>query len=225
MRDSSAKRDQILNAAGKLFVARGFEATTLAMVAKGSGAAIGSITHFFGDKVELAGAVHEYVVGRLTADAETALNGHGVDTREVIQAVLSASLSWPRRFPHHLALAELLARHDVLKGRIQIAGLRHRLSKLLAGWAEPLIRAGLVAPLSPSQIYAVVLAPAISTCTASSLVSDEMENAIDWPQTLASMALTGIMPGNHKTNKVPKAPPSRIDKSGQSGFLPGFDTT
>jgi AcrR family transcriptional regulator len=53
MRNSSAKRDRILQTAAALFIEHGFDGTTLAMVAKASGAAVGSITHFFRDKAQL----------------------------------------------------------------------------------------------------------------------------------------------------------------------------
>ena len=76
MQDRSvAKRDHIMKTAAVLFVEHGFEHTTLAMVAKASGAAIGSITHFFGDKSELAAAVLEDVARPLRVCQElTALS-------------------------------------------------------------------------------------------------------------------------------------------------------
>ena len=66
MQDRSViKRDRILKTATTLFIEHGCEHTTFAMVAKASGAAIGSITHFFGDKSGLAAAVLEDVASPL----------------------------------------------------------------------------------------------------------------------------------------------------------------
>ena len=53
MRDSAAKRRQILQAAGTLLAEQGFDGMTLTEVSKASGAAVGSIMHFFVDKAGL----------------------------------------------------------------------------------------------------------------------------------------------------------------------------
>src|SRR5437870_8357416 len=108
MRDSRAKKARILEAAGGLFVEHGFEATTFLMVSKKSGAAIGSIMHFFGDKAGLAAHVYDEVVSKLAADARAALRGHADDVEAAVRAVISACLDWDKKFPNHRRLIGML---------------------------------------------------------------------------------------------------------------------
>jgi AcrR family transcriptional regulator len=108
MRDSRAKKARILEAAAGLFVEHGFEATTFLMVSKNSGAAIGSIMHFFGDKAGLAAHVYDDVVIKLAADARAALGGHGDEVEAAVRAVISACLGWEKKFPNHRRLIGML---------------------------------------------------------------------------------------------------------------------
>ncbi|MFZ0693435.1 MAG: hypothetical protein WAN51_04670, partial [Alphaproteobacteria bacterium] len=84
-------------------------------------------------------------------------------------------------------------------------GLQDRLAKVLAEWANKL-GPKRVARLSPSQLYAVVLAPAMcATAPVASPPSDEHEDAIEWLTVLTVAALTAITPPKNK----PK-PPSKV---------------
>jgi AcrR family transcriptional regulator len=91
MRDSAAQRRRILKVAATLLAERGFDGMTFAKLNKASGAAVGSVIHFFGDKAGLAAAVAEDLACRLAADAKKALHAaHGQDVGAAVGALLSA---------------------------------------------------------------------------------------------------------------------------------------
>lgn len=159
MRDSSAKRDRILKASTKLFVKHGFDGTTFAKVSKASHAAVGSIVNFFENKGELAGAVSDRAACRLVNNAKTALHGHKTDVEAAIRALLSFCLEWAKKFPNDRRLIGKLEAYLSME-QTRTVGLQDRLAKVLADWAKPLIPKR-IARLSPSELYAVVLAPAM----------------------------------------------------------------
>ena len=59
------RRQKIMSAARKLFIANGFHATGMAQIAKGSGVAIGQIYRDFASKEEIVAAMVEADCGRL----------------------------------------------------------------------------------------------------------------------------------------------------------------
>lgn len=193
MRDSAAKRRRILQAAGALLAEQGFDGMTLAEVSKASGAAVGSIVHFFVDKAGLAAAVGDDLVSQLVADAERALHAaYGQDVAAAIGALLSAALYWPRKFPRHQRLIGMIAAFTPQSAH---AGIEQRLGKVLANWAEPLIGIGAVAPLSPTQFYAIALAPAICAEAPAAREGAKREGAsVEWLQILTAAALAAIAP-------------------------------
>ncbi len=102
------KRAKILQSAGELFAQHGYEKTTFAMVARASGAAIGSIEHFFGHKPALATAVHEDVVAGLTALIEQRIAPHEYDIFGAITEFMPAYFLWAAANPHHQRIMNVL---------------------------------------------------------------------------------------------------------------------
>jgi AcrR family transcriptional regulator len=195
MRDTSARRRQIRKAAAALFVEKGFDGTTFIKVSKASRTAVGSITHFFVDKGGLAAAVYDDTMGELAADARAALRGHGADVPAAIHGLLSACLTWDKRFPHHRRLLGMLEQYGSRSQRSRTDEDNDTLPKVLADWAGPLIRDGSVAPFSPSQLYAVVLAPAMCAATAGAgPTADVRGSSINWLDVLTATALAAIPP-------------------------------
>lgn len=201
-RGSPIKRARILTAAATLFAEKGVEGTTLAMIAKASGAAVGSITHYFGDKPRLAAAVHDNLVDRLIAVAEAALGGYGTDPSGAIRTLLSDCLAWVEAFPHDLGLIAALAAYTSKPAQDGMDGMQQRLARVLATWAEPLVHANTVAPLTSTQLYAVILAPAM--CAAmpfAGAASNNRESSVGWLPVLAAAAVRAIAPPNRKPNQ------------------------
>ena len=218
MRDSSATRKRILKAAAALFIEHGFEGATLIKVSKASGASVGSITHFFGDKGELAARVYDYAAGLLAADAKTALRGHGNDAPAAIRALLSACLSWDERFPGYRRLIRMLEVYAPTPERSWTDEEPDSLPKVLAEWADPLARKDIVALLSPGQLYAVILAPAVCAVTADTgPASDVRAGTIDWLTVLTGAALTAIAPPKKKSRRA--SPASRRGETAQGDLL------
>jgi AcrR family transcriptional regulator len=164
MRDSPAKRQKILSAAASLFVDVGYEGTTFAKLAQKSGMAVGSIVHFFGDKADLAAAIHGCASERLIRDAEAALTGHGTDVEKAVRALQSACLRWAIECPDHARLIALLEVNSPEDAEVHISRIEVRLGWLLAGWAKQL-RLKHVARLSQNHLYAIILAPAMYAAT------------------------------------------------------------
>jgi AcrR family transcriptional regulator len=186
MHDTQAKRRRILEAAETLFSDQGVERTSLRQVGKTAGAAVGSITHFFGKKPELAVAVLGNVVDRLAADAERALNGQNTAVAVDIRTLLSACLKWPQVFPHYRQLIGSLEAYASAEGQGTHGRLQDRLANVLAKWAEKRRRETVIR-LSGSQLYAVVLAPAM--CRTGSGAGP-----MEWLDVLTAAALAAIIP-------------------------------
>ncbi len=70
---SSARQQQILDAALHCFLERGIDATTIADVRARSDASTGSIYHHFKDKDGLVGGVLQHIIGRYQASLQSAL--------------------------------------------------------------------------------------------------------------------------------------------------------
>src|SRR5215470_6766379 len=147
MRDSSAKQARILKAAAALFVDHGYEATTLQKVSEKSGAAIGSITHFFTDKSGLAARVYEDVMRELAADARVALRGHATDVEVAVQTLIVACLGWDKKFPNHRRLIRILEPCLEQSRRGRAVERQQELEDVLAEWAAHLPSKHKVAPL------------------------------------------------------------------------------
>lgn len=194
MRNVAAKRRQILEAASALLAKEGYDGMTLKQVSKTSGAAVGSIVHFFKDKAGLAAAVGDGLTNQLVADAGKALHAaHGQDVAAALDALFSVAVQWPKRFPDHQRLIAVITAFTPPSPQ---GGVQQRLERLLAEWAEPLIRMGAVAPLSPIQLYALVLAPAMVLAQAICAPGPTSENrpsaSIEWVQVVTVAALAGL---------------------------------
>jgi AcrR family transcriptional regulator len=199
MRNIAAKRGHILTAAATQLAKEGYDGMTLKQVSKASGAAVGSIVHFFKDKAGLVAAVADHLASELAADAGKALHAaHGQDVAAAVGALLSAAAQWSKKFPDHQRLLSVIAAFTPPSAQ---GGMQRRLEQLLAGWAEPLIQMGAIAPLSSIQLYAVVLAPAI--CASGSTREKRPDASIEWVQVLTAAALAGLSPATASKSGPP----------------------
>jgi AcrR family transcriptional regulator len=218
-------RAKILDAAATLFALHGFETTTFAMIGSSCGVAIGSITHGFRDKTTLAGAVYANAMDRLASDITWALERHPTDVAVTIHAVITACFRWAEANPRDRALLKSLEKHAGFANR---AGERSRLEPLLAAWAQPLIRARLLQPLTPAQLYAVILAPALFGAVASAERLDaQTPPETAWASVLSSAALAAVSAATPKSrsakadlgdaNRIPSA--AAGSSPSKQGFL------
>jgi AcrR family transcriptional regulator len=199
-RKGADTRAKILDAAAKLFAANGFEATTFAMIGDASGTKLGSITHSFGDKAELARIIYASAMDRLASAVARALDRHPLNVSTTITDVITACFSWAERHPADISLVRTLHQYA---GPDEMIGTRARLEPLIAAWAEPLIRAEYMRPLVPAQLYAVIITPALAGAIASvSLLDGQGPPEIDWGSVLSAAALAAVLPQQSKPRPV-----------------------
>ena len=156
----------ILQAARSLFVEHGYDRTTLAMVARKAEAAMGSLTHFYKDKAHLAAAVHADAMEPFIGMIAESLRRNGPDVSRAIKDLIRAVSAWNCDHPDHQALVAMLGHHALPDLGLQKPTQQARLEQVLADWAGPIRRAKLIAPLDPKQLYAIILAPTISSLDA-----------------------------------------------------------
>lgn len=205
MRDSDTVRKRILDKAAILFDEHGFDGTSLAKVSKASGSSVGSVTHFFGKKPQLASAVCKHVVEDVLVAAKAALDQHRSDVPKAIRALLSVTLSWAEKNPHHRRLIRMLAAFSTKSEQVPNDGLEELMAPILANWAAQLIITGAIAPLTPSQLYAIAMAPAMcATASTDSQASQHHRGSVDWLETLTAAALAAISPPGQKQGLMPK---------------------
>lgn len=192
-RDSPGRKKVVIATAAKLFSDHGYEATTLRMISQASRVAVGSLNHYFTDKAGLATAVYEDALGDLVAAAGTGLRGHGRDIRKAIHALFMECDLWSRDHPRSRRLLRILAPRAVPALR-NVEPHEERLAVILAGWASLHIELGLVRKLSPSQFYALILAPLMSDWVnnSSSLTTEGAAEREMHLSVFAEAALAGI---------------------------------
>jgi AcrR family transcriptional regulator len=194
------KRAKILQSAGELFAKHGYEKTTFAMVARASGAAIGSIEHFFCHKPGLATAVHEDVVAQLTALIEQVIARHGYDIFGAITELMPAYFRWAAANPHHQRIMNVLTDYALEFGPSRVKGLQARVEPLLLDLATTFKKNGSLRSLTAPQLFALIVAPAMASAIQEiNHETTEIKNAPEWPSTLASIAIEAI--------KLPTAQP------------------
>jgi AcrR family transcriptional regulator len=193
MRDSPRKRAEIVQAAMRVFAVYGYGRATFVLVHGASGKSTGSINNFFSDKVGLAAAVYADAANSLTGDIEVALRRSGTEVEAAIRDVLSACLKWESRAPDAPRALALLNGVISTSERYRELEFSTRVTPLLAEWAKPLIAAGRIAPLSPGQIYSIVLGPVMSAMALPRAIRTDPEDGVaDWLHTLVGSAVYAL---------------------------------
>ncbi len=90
---SNNRREQVLDAAAMLFVAKGFSGTSTRDIAKATGMLPGSLYYHFQSKEDLLVAVFEEGVKRISDCVDVALNDSGQDPWTRLQSACEAHLS------------------------------------------------------------------------------------------------------------------------------------
>lgn len=133
---AASRREQILQAARRVFVERGYYETTLKDVAQEAGCAVGTLYTYFQDRGELLGAVLQEVEEEMRA-ASGRVNGN--DPRDMIAAANRAYVESYARNVREMALLEQVAQLDSTVGEQRTArarGFVERNQRLIARLQE-----------------------------------------------------------------------------------------
>ncbi|MBB6487642.1 TetR/AcrR family transcriptional regulator [Rhizobium lusitanum] len=119
----------LLDAAGKVFARRGYDAATMTEIAAEAHSSIGSLYQFFPTKPLLAEALHVDRLDRLKAGLRDMAEGStGLSAAECGEAIFDALAAFMETYPEFAALA---GRRDIPKERK--ARSRAELKELIAG--------------------------------------------------------------------------------------------
>jgi AcrR family transcriptional regulator len=198
---SSIRQSDILIAARRLLLERGFERMTVAMVAKNAGASLGSVTHFFKTKERIAAAVANQVIEAIASDAQTALHDGGRNLEQSIRSLIAAALAWPKKFPRYRELVAYDLSHTPSGTRSVPKGMQARLETLLADWARPRILDGSVVALSSAELFAIVLGPALCDISGP-VVRFPTDGSLNWADFLGWTAIRAIRPAKQKAGRL-----------------------
>lgn len=155
----SKRRDEILDAAQRLFLERGFAATTISDIRDASGASVGSIYHAFGSKDGIACALVSRAVEGWTQATQRARKGDTIE--DLMRATVEGLLRWAAASPDSFRVMDDL-RSVSYRGE---AG--ERLGDMLRkGRAESRLvleehaSSGAIRKMDPQLAQALVLGPA-----------------------------------------------------------------
>jgi AcrR family transcriptional regulator len=216
---SVGRKQEILEAARVLLIEQGYDRMTFKSVAELSGAAVGSITNFFKTKEALAAAVAKEMNDKLVADAEASLERHGTDVDPAVRSLITACSRWPQKFPHCHQLARYADAEQQPAKKSSSPGLQARLESVLAAWARSLIAANRLVPLSSSELYAILIAPA--ACDTTRPINTAPANRrIDWVDFLASVAIHAIAVQQHGPKQRARSPAHDRPSAGPPDLFP-----
>ena len=91
-RDPQKTRDLILSTALRLFVEKGYFASSIHDIRHAAGLSIGSIYHHFDSKESIASAIYDDLLGRMTSMVEDASDSH-MTAKAKCRAIISALFS------------------------------------------------------------------------------------------------------------------------------------
>jgi AcrR family transcriptional regulator len=141
-------RDRVLEAARKLFFAKGLDATSIAEICKASGVSNGSLFHHFGTKEAIGLAIFlevrreywRYVLGAMEA-ADT--------VPDAAEASIRAAFRFQREHPQAFAfMLDTSAAPWVLQQTTALRDLNAEFSQRAMAWAAPHVMAGRLPMLS-----------------------------------------------------------------------------
>ncbi|BBY08481.1 TetR/AcrR family transcriptional regulator [Mycobacterium noviomagense] len=203
--DKSARRDQIMAAAKKVFARKGFHATTIADIAKEAGLAYGSIYWYFDSKDELFHAlmaVEEQALRAHVAAAVTAFAGAGLDAsfRPAVQATFEF-------FEADKATVKLLFRDAYALGdrfEKHLGGIYERFIDDIETFIATAQERGEVIT-APPRMVAYTLAALIGQLAHRRLSTDDGVSAAEVADFVVSLVLDGLRPREFSAITPPAA--------------------
>lgn len=156
---SGDRRRAILDAALRCFVERGYAATTIEDVLRGSGASVGSVYHHFGSKERIAAALYLEALRDYQAGFLAALDA-AADVEQGIRGIPIYHLDWVRRHPD---LARFLFAERPPEVEQAAAAELREINRLIFGrvrqWLDRHAEAGVLRPVPHALFYVILLGP------------------------------------------------------------------
>ena len=155
----TSSREQILQAAAALFLAQGFDATSMEQVRQRAGVSNGSLYHHYPTKNHLARALYEAALADFHAVLLKALAGDPAG-EEGTRALVAAYIGWVLKRPDEARVLHELRRTTAISGAEPDWGaLNAEAHGRLRAWAEACAARGEMKHMSFGVWIALVFAP------------------------------------------------------------------
>lgn len=157
MRDkrSEATRQKVNAAARELFVAKGFDATSVAEICRLSGVSNGALFHQFAVKEDIAFAVYTEVRLQFWEAMISAMTAHD-DPLDGIEAAVSAAFGFQRDHPGEAAfMFDVSGSKWIERYARQAQPLYDAVNQRALAWATPHMSAGRLPPILPDVFIAL----------------------------------------------------------------------
>lgn len=157
----ASARQALIDAARELFLAQGFDATSLEQVRRRVGVSNGSLYHHFPTKNHLARALYEATLAGYHSALLKAI-GDAVPAREGVRALVRAHIGWVVRQPGHARVLHELRRTTAIAGAEPDWGaLNAEAFATLRRWVEAQQRGGHMRAMPFAVWIALVFAPVL----------------------------------------------------------------
>ncbi len=154
-------RDQILQSAAALFLAQGFDATSMEQVRQRAGVSNGSLYHHYPTKNHLARALYEAALADFHAALLKAI-ARDAAAEAGVRGLIAAHIAWVVKHPERARVLHELRRTTAIAGAEPDWGaLNAEAHGSLRAWAEACAARGETKPMPFSVWIALVFAPVL----------------------------------------------------------------
>jgi AcrR family transcriptional regulator len=152
----------VLEAAMRLFLSQGFEATSMDQVRQAAGVSNGSLYHHYPTKNDLARTLYAEALRDFHASQLAVVAEGEVSAEAGVQGMISAYIAWVVKHPERArVLHELRRTSAVSQAEAEWGGLNAETFGRLREWVAGRVAAGELQPLPFSAWMALVFAPVL----------------------------------------------------------------
>ncbi|MCF8152235.1 MAG: TetR/AcrR family transcriptional regulator [Sulfuritalea sp.] len=155
-------RDKLLEAASRVFLAEGYEATTMDFIRAEAGVSNGSLYHHFPTKAQLAGTLYESLLRDFQQSLLKAISGK-TGAEAGVRGLVRAYVRWVVAHPDRARLLHRLRRSsDLADMEAAWSSLNQEASDILREWIARMVAAGEMQRFPFSLWMALVFSPAFA---------------------------------------------------------------
>ena len=160
--DAISTRDKLLEAASRVFLAEGYETTTMDLVRAEAGVSNGSLYHHFPTKAQLAGTLYEGLLRDFQQSLLKAISGK-TGAEIGVRGLVRAYVRWVVAHPDRAKLLHRLRRSsDLADMETAWTNPNQEASDFLREWIARMVTAGEMRRLPFSLWMALVFSPAMA---------------------------------------------------------------